>query len=48
MPVIVFMQMLSLILYFTLKYDQVYSEKTDEPIMQRLSGVELNLFLAIK
>jgi MFS family permease len=38
MPVIVFMQMLSLILYFTLKYDQVYSEKTDEPILQRLSG----------
>ncbi len=38
MPVIIFMQAVSLVLYFSLKYEQVYSEKTDEPIMQRLSG----------
>jgi MFS family permease len=38
MPVIIFMQVVSLMLYFSLKYEQLYSPKTDEPIMQRLSG----------
>lgn len=38
MPVIIFLQLLSLILYFSLKYEQVYSFNTNEPILQRLSG----------
>jgi len=38
MPIIVFMQMVSLVLYFSLKYEQVYSQRTDEPILERLSG----------
>ena len=37
MPVIIVLQVVSLILYFTLKYEQVYSPKSNEPIIKRLS-----------
>lgn len=38
MPVIVVLQAISLVLYFTLKYEQVYGESSNEPIFKRLSG----------
>jgi MFS family permease len=37
MPVIVILQGVSLLLYFTLKYDQVYAENSNGPILKRLS-----------
>jgi MFS family permease len=38
MPVIIFLQVISLILYYSLKYTQVYSENSTEPIFERLKG----------
>jgi len=38
MPIIIFMQLISLILYVSLKYEQVYSANTNEPILERLKG----------
>lgn len=38
MPVIIVLQVVSLILYFSLKYEQVYSPKSNEPIIKRLSA----------
>jgi MFS family permease len=38
MPVIVILQVISLTLYYSLKYKQVYGESHNEPIFKRLSG----------
>jgi MFS family permease len=38
MPVIIILQAISLLLYFTLKYEQVYGDSSNEPIFKRLSG----------
>lgn len=38
MPVIIVLQVVSLLLYFSLNYQQVYGENTNEPIFKRLSG----------
>lgn len=38
MPVIVILQIISLLLYYFLNYKQVYGESNNEPIFKRLSG----------
>jgi MFS family permease len=38
MPVIIILQAISLLLYFTLNYTQVYGQSSNEPIFKRLSG----------
>ncbi|HRG58632.1 MAG TPA: MFS transporter [Bacteroidia bacterium] len=38
MPVIVFLQIISLVLYFGLKYEQNYAAQSKEPIWERLKG----------
>lgn len=38
MPAIVFLQVISLLLYFSLKYTQVYAENKNEPVLLRLAG----------
>lgn len=38
MPIIILFQMISLVLYFSLKYEQVYIKNDNEPIFKRLSG----------
>jgi MFS family permease len=38
MPIIILLQMISLLLYFSLKYNQIFNHNNNEPILQRLLG----------